>query len=57
MYSSDFPHEVNAQTCTRELNELIENAQLSDEDKEAILFANALEFYGFGKEGAIDYGN
>jgi predicted TIM-barrel fold metal-dependent hydrolase len=49
MYSSDFPHEVNAQTCKRELNELIENAQLSDEDKEAILFANALEFYGLGK--------
>lgn len=49
MYSSDFPHEVNAQTCKRELNELIENAQLSDEDKEAILCANALEFYGFGK--------
>jgi hypothetical protein len=52
MYSSDFPHEVNAQTCKRELSELIENAQLSDEDKEAILFANTLEFYGLGKEGA-----
>ena len=46
MYSSDFPHEVNSETCRHELNELIENEQLSDADKEAILYQNAVEFYG-----------
>ncbi|MGH7872358.1 MAG: amidohydrolase family protein [Candidatus Binatia bacterium] len=48
MYSSDFPHEVNSETCRHELNELIENDQLSDADKEAILYQNAIEFYGLG---------
>lgn len=46
MYSSDFPHEVNAATCKKELDELIENAELSTSDQEAILYRNALEFYG-----------
>lgn len=46
MYSSDFPHEVNAQTCKHELHELIENEELSKDDKEAILCRNALAFYG-----------
>jgi predicted TIM-barrel fold metal-dependent hydrolase len=46
MYSTDFPHEVNAEICKRELDELIENGELSDADKEAILYDNAAEFYG-----------
>ncbi len=46
MYSSDFPHEVNAQTCKSELNELLENRELSEADKIAILRDNALAFYG-----------
>jgi predicted TIM-barrel fold metal-dependent hydrolase len=46
MYSTDFPHEVNAETCKRELDELIENGELSDAEKEAILYDNAAEFYG-----------
>ena len=33
MYSSDFPHEVNAATCKKELNELIENGELSEAKK------------------------
>ena len=33
MYSSDFPHEVNSETCRHELNELIENERLSDAEK------------------------
>jgi predicted TIM-barrel fold metal-dependent hydrolase len=45
MYSSDFPHEVNSETCRHELDELIENEDLSDDDKEAILYRNASEFY------------
>ena len=49
MYSSDFPHEVNAATCKRELNELIENGELSANDKDAILSRNAAVYYGIGK--------
>ncbi len=46
LYSSDFPHEVNAQTCKKELNELLKNRELSEADKDAILYDNALAFYG-----------
>ena len=49
MYSSDFPHEVNATTCKHELDELIENAELSADDKDAILYRNAESFYGIGE--------
>jgi predicted TIM-barrel fold metal-dependent hydrolase len=45
MYSSDFPHEVNAATCKKELIELSENDQLSEADKDAIFRNNAVEFY------------
>ena len=45
MYSSDFPHEVNAATCKHELDELIENHELSDAHRNAILQHNAVEFY------------
>ena len=51
MYSSDFPHEVNAATCKKELDELIENGELSDADKgrdlvserDPILWSSGLE--------------
>ena len=46
MYSTDFPHEVNAATCRRELDELLHHGKLSADDKEAILYANAVRFYG-----------
>jgi predicted TIM-barrel fold metal-dependent hydrolase len=46
MYSSDFPHEVNAATCRHELDELLNNPSLSDADREALLCGNAGEFYG-----------
>lgn len=45
MYSTDFPHEVNSKTCKQELAELLENEELSEDDKEAILYRNALAFY------------
>ncbi|HWH76702.1 MAG TPA: amidohydrolase family protein, partial [Candidatus Binatus sp.] len=45
MYSSDFPHEVNSATCKKELDELIDNRQLSEQDKAAILYDNAVTFY------------
>jgi predicted TIM-barrel fold metal-dependent hydrolase len=46
MYSTDFPHEVNAETCKKELAELVENEALSEHDKDAILYENAVQFYG-----------
>jgi predicted TIM-barrel fold metal-dependent hydrolase len=46
MYSSDFPHEVNSETCKKELGELLKNDELSEKDKESILHGNAVEFYG-----------
>lgn len=47
MYSSDFPHEVNAATCKKELKELTDNPELAAVDREAILSRNAAEFYRF----------
>ena len=49
MYSTDFPHEVNAATCKKELDELIENEALSTRDRQAILCDNAVKFYGIGR--------
>ena len=46
MYSSDFPHEVNSETCRRALDALIGNKELSENDREAILYKNAVAFYG-----------
>jgi uncharacterized protein len=48
MYSSDFPHEVNSETCRHELNELIDHSELSEDEKDAILYQNAIEFYRLG---------
>jgi len=45
MFSSDYPHEVDAETCKHELAELRDNPELTPEDKEAILFRNAQRFY------------
>ncbi len=45
IFSSDFPHEVNAETCLEEIDELRENPALRPEDKEAVLHANAARFY------------
>lgn len=48
-FSSDYPHEVDAETCKHELEELRENRELKDEDKEAILNHNARRFYRLGE--------
>lgn len=45
VFSSDFPHEVNAAMCKHELGELIESDELSDADKANILAGNAERFY------------
>ncbi len=46
VFSSDFPHEVTADTCRQEINELLENPDLVDADKQAILAGNAERLYG-----------
>jgi predicted TIM-barrel fold metal-dependent hydrolase len=45
MFSSDFPHEVNAQTIQKEIRELHEREEISEKAKEAILRGNAARFY------------
>ena len=45
LYSSDYPHEVNKETCKEEIKELLENEALTQQDKEAILYRNAERFY------------
>ena len=44
IYSSDFPHEVNHATAKEEIEEVRENPRLTDDDKAAILHANAPAF-------------
>ena len=41
IYSSDFPHEVTNESCKEEIHELLENEELTAEDKAAILHGNA----------------
>jgi predicted TIM-barrel fold metal-dependent hydrolase len=45
VFSSDFPHEVNAEMCKHEMGELLESDELSHADKEAIFGRNAERFY------------
>jgi len=44
-YSSDFPHEVTKDSCQEEIQEVLDDEQLTTEDKEAILHGNATRFY------------
>ena len=48
LFSSDFPHEVNNATAKEEIQELRDNPRLTDDDKAAILHANARRFYQLG---------
>ena len=45
LFSTDYPHEVDADTCKHELQELRENRNLTQDDKDAILFRNSQRFY------------
>ena len=45
LFSSDFPHEVNNETCKKEIEEITENEDISEASKEAILYKNAQRFY------------
>jgi predicted TIM-barrel fold metal-dependent hydrolase len=51
VYSSDFPHEVNNEFCKHEIEELLENTDISDADKAAFLHSNARRFYNLGGAG------
>ncbi|MGH7906776.1 MAG: amidohydrolase family protein [Candidatus Binataceae bacterium] len=44
LFSSDFPHEVDAKLCREEIDEIAESA-MDDSDKRAILYDNARRFY------------
>ena len=47
LFASDYPHEsFSAQTCRREIDELLEREDLTDDDKAAVLAGNAKRFYG-----------
>ncbi|HLQ32981.1 MAG TPA: amidohydrolase family protein [Chloroflexota bacterium] len=46
VFSSDFPHEVNNDICKHEIGEFLENPDLTQDDKEAVMHANAERFYG-----------
>jgi hypothetical protein len=45
LYSSDYPHEVTNSICKEEIHEILENDELTVEDKEDILHRNSQRFY------------
>jgi len=45
MFASDFPHEIMVENCMREIDEILERKDLTDEHKAAILGGNARRFY------------
>jgi predicted TIM-barrel fold metal-dependent hydrolase len=45
VFSSDYPHEVNTEICRHEIGELLENPDITQADKEAILYHNAAKLY------------
>jgi len=44
-FSTDFPHEVNIEMCQHEVEAVLENAELTDGDKQAILYRNSAAYY------------
>jgi hypothetical protein len=47
LFSSDFPHEVNADGCREEIAELRRREDLTDEAKRRLFAGNARRLYGF----------
>jgi predicted TIM-barrel fold metal-dependent hydrolase len=47
LFASDFPHEVSAQDCLHEIDEIVEDAELTEADKRAVLSGNAERFYNY----------
>lgn len=46
VYSSDFPHEVNNESCRHEIAEFLGNNAVSTGEKEGVMHKNAERFYG-----------
>lgn len=46
VFSSDFPHEVNVETCKHEVEEIVESDVIDETAKHRIFFGNAARFYG-----------
>ena len=46
VFSSDFPHEVNADICKHELSEIFENTKITGEERTGVLSENARALYG-----------
>jgi predicted TIM-barrel fold metal-dependent hydrolase len=44
-YSSDFPHEVTHDSCKHDIGELLGSNEITENDKAALLYANAERFY------------
>lgn len=51
IFSSDFPHEVNADYCKHEIEEILESRRLTDDDKRAVLHRNAERMYALRAAG------
>lgn len=45
VFSSDYPHEVNAQMCSHEIEEVLSHRKLDEAAKDGILRENALRLY------------
>jgi predicted TIM-barrel fold metal-dependent hydrolase len=45
-FSSDYPHEVSAERCTHEIEEVLASDDLAESDKLGVLRMNAARFYG-----------
>ncbi|HXQ50611.1 MAG TPA: amidohydrolase family protein [Stellaceae bacterium] len=52
VYSSDFPHEVNNATCKKEIAAFLDNRDIADADKAAVMHGNAQRFYGLSQARA-----
>ena len=48
VFSSDYPHEVNNEFCKHEITEMLENKEMTEADKKAVLHENARRFYSLG---------
>ncbi|MBI3767585.1 MAG: amidohydrolase [Deltaproteobacteria bacterium] len=46
LFASDFPHEVNLERCRREIAAFASHAELSEQQRIAVLAGNARRFYG-----------
>ena len=44
-YSSAFPHEVTNESCKHDIRELLGSNEITEDDKAALLYANAERFY------------